>query len=250
MTRQIPLSIVPRLAYDPQRLLLYAGLREELERALFVPKLSNLRLCLIHGAPRAGKTHLSLRLADEYSRQGREVRLTSGTEFLDLLIEGCVLNPDSVLVVDDADACLSLLNAEKSGLFVRLVEQLRVNGGTLVLLLAGELAQFPFDEHVRSRLVSAVVCRLGAPGPEDMPELIRLMARQRGLFLTDRKICFLARRLRREIPAIDACLWRAVELAVAGQAGGISFAALAECLGSAGCDLDQSAEPGSFDELI
>ena len=224
--KQIPLEIVSRLAYDPERFLLHAGLREELERALFVTEVGNLRLCLIHGGPRSGKTHLSLRLAREYSRQGQEVSLLSGEDFALCISRSQGIGERQVLIVDDADAFLSTLAQGDSGLFVRFVEHTRVQGGALVLLLSGDLSQFGFDEHVRSRLASAVICRIGNPGEDDMPELVRCMARQRGLFLTDRKICFLARRLRREIAAIDNCLWQLEKMAGAGESGGINFSAL------------------------
>ena len=65
---------------------------------------------------------------------------------------------------------------------------------------------------MRSRLLPGIGFELGAPHPDDMPELLKLMARQRGLSLRERSVDFLEKRIPRGIAEIEAYLERLDQL--------------------------------------
>jgi len=231
VTRQLPLQMVTRVRYAPENFLIHSGMVGVVEgcRSLFARDAFS--LAFISGSPRAGKTHLSIFLIDALEKLARFPRLLEGGELGRFLTtsEGESFTSEDVFVVDDAHAYLSSLRPGDSGPFVSFVERLRVARAGLVLLSAEPLDRFSFDEHVRSRLVPGSGLIVEAPAESDMPALIDMMARQRGIKLKERKIGFIVRRLGRDIGALERYFDRVQHLAdVLGQS--VRFPVLGDAL--------------------
>ena len=88
---------------------------------------------------------------------------------------------------------------------------------------------FSFDQHINSRLQAGSGFALGSPHESELPAIIDIMARQRGIKLTEKKQEFLERRLGRDLPAIEEYLERLVHLTnVLGKR--VGFEALGDAL--------------------
>ncbi len=146
---------------------------------------------------------------------GMSPRLIDGSQFSAWLEEYVdkTFRQEDVLVVDDADHYLSSIVSGQSGEFVSFVEKLRNQRSAMVLLSSMALKDFSFDDHIRSRLLPGEGFSIGAPSADDMFELVELMARQRGLAFSERKVDYLEKRIGRDIPAIEEYLDRLEGLA-------------------------------------
>jgi chromosomal replication initiation ATPase DnaA len=95
---------------------------------------------------------------------------------------------------------------------VNFVENLRFRGAKLILLSGVDIEELGCDAHVRSRLLPGGGHSLGPPAPEDMGVLVRLLAKQRGLLLSDRQVGYLSSRLRRDCGFVEEYLERVAHL--------------------------------------
>ena len=210
---QLPLNIAPRLSYSADNFLVHDGVRPVVELCEGLLARNGFRILFVPGPARSGKTHLSIKLADLCACSGRYPRLLDGRELAARLHQDRCADASEVYLVDDAHEYLNSVPPGQSGLFVSFVERLRSAGSMLVLLSACEIDELPCDEHIRSRLLAGRSPALRAPAPEYLPQLVDLMARQRGLKLSPRKIEYLIRRLDRSIREIDEYLERVSYLA-------------------------------------
>lgn len=74
------------------------------------------------------------------------------------------------------------------------------------MLSGASIESFPCDEHIKSRLTPGMGFSIGAPSEDELSELLQLMARQRGINLSDRKVDFLSRRIGRDIASMEEYL--------------------------------------------
>jgi len=212
--QQLNLHIPPRVLYSAENFHAHAGVGPLIEACEALVPQEQFRLLFLSGTPRSGKTHLAVKLSDIFGQAGRYPRLVSGEEMPDFVARvETGRAADEILIIDDADRWLSHFGPGTGGPFVAFIEQLRLARAGVVLLSGREIDSFSFDDHVRSRLLPATALRLGDPGEGDMAALIRLMSRQRGISLSERKIAFLVRRLQRSIAAIAEYMERVEHLA-------------------------------------
>ena len=207
---QLSLNITPCLAYAPGNFLLHHGARSAYENCRALLGSEGFRVCFIVGGRRCGKTHFSIKLADTLMSSGCCPHIIEGSQCQDWIVghsdyEFC---REDVVLIDDAERFLETLKPGGSGTLVAFIEKLRVKSSALVFFSALSLDEFSFDEHVRSRLMPGNGFSIGQPDAGDMAELIQLMARQRGIALSDRKVRFLEKRIDRDIPSVEAYLER------------------------------------------
>ena len=201
---QLSLNITPRHAYAPENFVVHAGVKEILAQHLMLAAKGDFRIGFIPGSARSGKTHLSIRLADDLAQRGFFPRLIEGRDFLEYLkAERFDFTPEDVIVVDDAQNYFSCVLPGQSGAFVACIERLRVARAGVIFLSDRDTTSFDFDEHVRSRLVPGLGLQLGGPAESDMPEIVRAVAKQHGMRLSDRKLGFILRRVGKNIGAVE-----------------------------------------------
>jgi chromosomal replication initiation ATPase DnaA len=216
---QLSLNITPCVSYGPEHFIVHEGLKDALantqaalqtvspDGSLESPRF---QIVYVQGAARTGKTHFSIFLSDFLAKAGRYPHLIEGRKDLKLneVLARREVTAADVFIVDDAEDYLASIQPGMSGDFVSFIEALRVKGCGVVLLSSEPLDAFPCDEHVRSRILPGVGPVISAPLESEVPELLKALARQRGIALSDRKVEFLERRLPREIEQLEAYLDR------------------------------------------
>ncbi len=205
---QIPLNIAQRLSYAPENFLLHDGVAAVVSFFEAQLELSGFKILFVYGSPRSGKTHLSIKLADLCARRGLYPRLIEGRELGARMSQEIAIESSHLFIIDDAQDYFSALVAGESGPFVSFIESARKAGAGVVIFSSRDLAEYSFDEHIRSRLLPGHGHALKPPSSEYLSSLVDLMARQRGIKLSERKINFLIRRLDRSIPEIEEYLER------------------------------------------
>jgi chromosomal replication initiation ATPase DnaA len=196
------LNVRPRLAYSSENFVVHLGVKTAIDCTLAHLGQDRGHCLFVQGLPRSGKTHLTLRLAEEIARKGAFPRLFEPEEFSELLIAGTQqdLHSDDVFIVDDVHIYFANVGPGESGPFVNLIERLRARGASIVLLSELEIAALPCDAHVMSRLRSGTGLVIGAPEEGDLPALIASLARQRGIALRRSHVEFLVKRVAKSVP--------------------------------------------------
>jgi chromosomal replication initiation ATPase DnaA len=223
MTKQLQLSIRPRLVYTAENFLPHAGLLPVIDavRQHCTGSARLSPLLYVEGLARSGKTHLAIYLAAQSSLAAQDPlagqaamlccypRILEGTRFSEWLADPthvASLREDDMLIVDNADQYLACLRPGDSGALVHCIEQARVSGALLVFLSALSIDEFQLDGHATSRLSAGAGLKLAPPTEQDIPQLINLMARQRGIALSEKKLGYIARRVGREVATIELYL--------------------------------------------
>ncbi len=204
---QLPLDIIPRLAYAPEGFVMHEGAAGVYQRCLSHLTSSGFSICCIWGPEQSGKTHFSVKLAADLAARACKPLLVDAPEFSGLAAERQLqggFDSKDVVILDGADRYFTA--GRGSGEFVSVVEALRVARGKIALFSAVPFQELPVDDHVFSRLKPGEGFVIENPAEKDVPGLIEVMARQRGLHLSPRRIDFLSRRLARDIAAIAGCL--------------------------------------------
>lgn len=215
---QLPLRIVPRLQYAAKNFVLHRGAADvarTVEHALSGPGFQPI---FVTGAKRSGLTHFSIWLVESLLQQGRLPLIIEGESLLAWAaqrIAGLPFEARDVVIIDDIEAAFLDRSHDARGVFVSLNEMLRLAGAGLVFLSHEKPGNIPADDHVLSRLRSAAHLELGAPGEDELPAIIRMLAEQRGVSLTGRKTSYLSRRIGRSIAEIERYFERAITLAEA-----------------------------------
>ena len=226
---QVPLDMLPRLAYSADKFVMHAGVRQDWEKCLALLGQSGFRLCFFTSQPGGGKTHFALRLAQDLEKRKLKALMLTAPEFSRFCRDRPAVDHETVLIVDDAEQYFSALTVEEEGNFVAAVEQLRQEQAGMVFLSSLQLEQFTFDEHVRSRLLPGQGFCLGPPQEQDMQPLVTAMLEQRGLNIPARKIDFMLRRLPRSIAGISAFASRIQHLTLHSR-GSLDYSVLDSCL--------------------
>ena len=203
--KQIPLDITPCLPYQADSFVVHSGVIKILEYCVVEAVRDSFGICVIQGDSKGGKTHLSIKLYDEFSRLGLTPRLVDGFSFEEFLVElgaGAQFPKGTALILDDADEYFSKLHPGSSGEFVNLVEALRRSRSFFVILTAKPLENFNIDEHILSRIRPGLGFEIGMPEENEVGEILRSMLHQRGIALAEKKIAFLEKRVGRDVSAI------------------------------------------------
>lgn len=200
--------MIHRLPYEPKDFVLHQGVKPAVEAISQALELDSFQLLFIEGAPRAGKTHLSVFLTDYLSSKGSYPRMLEGEMAAKLFENGAPRLGSNVVLIDDADHYLSTVIPGRSGPFVAFVEQLRIARGKLILFSTLDIEALPCDQHVLSRLRPGLGYRLENPSPDDMHTLVNILAHQRGIKIEGANLSYLERRLPREISLLEMYLER------------------------------------------
>lgn len=212
---QLGLALSARLPYDSNNFLLHQGVRECALRCEELLRADKFQIGFIRGARRAGKTHFSIRLGARAVELGRLPRSIDGYrlgEWLAGSFADVRWTPRDVLIIDDAHEYFRRIQPGGSGPFVHMIEAMRALGAAVFLLSQEPLHAFACDDHVKSRLRPGDGLEISAPDDRDIEELVTFMAAQRGIHLKDRQTAFVARRIGRSIPAIEAYFDRVLHL--------------------------------------
>jgi len=211
---QLSLKITPRLSYAAENFLLHEGVLKLYEETIAILTHKNFGVVFIDGSRRSGKTHLSILLSHVLSVRGFSPRLIDGNSLSRWILSwrNEKKSGDEILILDEAEKYFKNKSAGSSGEFVSLVEEMRKECKGIVLLSGISLHAFPCDDHIRSRILPGVGYSILAPGEEDVRGIIKQMALQRGLKLTERKLGYLSKRLPRDIFSIEDYLDRLLKI--------------------------------------
>lgn len=202
---QIPLDITPRLPYVPAHYIVHSGVEDVFKQCIQAIEGELFTLIWIEGAKRSGKTHLAVRLCDEVVKRNRFPRLLELASLEDdaaQVLSETATNGE-VVIVDDIDRYLNKNQEMGSGQFVNFVEGLRRYQVPLIFLSSQSRSALRCDEHVMSRIRSGIPLNIGTPADSDLVELLKTMSRQRGFSLSDSRIAFISKRVRRDIASIE-----------------------------------------------
>ncbi len=211
MSSQLSLKIVPRLPYVAEQFIIHSGVSDAIQDARALLSGNHYGLLSISGVSRSGKTHLSVHLSAEMVKLGLAGRLLEGKEFSTWLGKGFekpALVQNEVLIVDDSHEYFSNIQPGESGPFVSLVEEMRGLSGKIILLSSVGVNEFPCDDHALSRLRAGYAAKMGPPQDHEILSLVTSMSRQRGLALTENRLLFVAKRMRRDLASLENYLNR------------------------------------------
>ena len=217
---QLSLNIPGRLVYSSKGFFLHAGVKDLFTKVSASLTQSYFAICFVSGGPRSGKTHLSVALGDALTGCGVSVLGVEGAQlsrWISERIARTALRSNEAIIVDDAQVYLDQISAGQSGEFVNLVEAARRAKAKICLFSSKEIGEFGFDDHVRSRLVPGSGFQIGIPDERELGDLFSLLARQRGMLFSTRKLEYWLKRIGRDIPSIDACLGSIDVLSQAGS---------------------------------
>jgi chromosomal replication initiation ATPase DnaA len=216
---QCALKFPLRIVYSTKQYALHEGVHEICESVKHALDAQLFYFSYIYGKPKSGKTHLSIYLANLLYEQGFYVKLIEGKRLKKLIdlyaplrAKERVDDVKEAFIVDKAEDFFSTVPPGSSGKFVNFFESLKFASSKLIMLSSQEIHSFSFDEHIRSRLFSAFNYKLQDPSEEDLKTIIKLMAKQRGLLFTDKKINYIYSRIGKDLGLIDDYLDRVNDL--------------------------------------
>lgn len=199
------MPIIPRLEYSSENFIMHSGVLEGFQFCLNALQSGKLFNAFFVGDKRSGKSHLALSLA---SRAANAV-LLEGAEFSALMHHypaAQIARRGHALFIDDAQHYLSGLKPGSSGPLVNLFEECKRTNTCLIFISALAPTDFKFDEHVATRLAAAMRFSILPPQFEEAELLLQVMAKQRGLFLSERNARIMARKLPRDLASIEEFL--------------------------------------------
>lgn len=212
--QQFDLNLASNITYKPQGFVMHSGVSKTFESCQAIINNPNYFLINIIAKPRYGKTHLAIKLCDHFLKLGLLPQLLDGQNLAPWLIKVSELSltPNDLIIIDDAHTYLSQINPGDSGPFVTFVETLKRSGAKLIMFFNPEFYQLPCDEHVTSRLKFGLDLGIEVAAESELEVMIRVMARQRGVKLSDLQILHIARRIKRDLPAIEKYLEKLIRL--------------------------------------
>lgn len=212
---QLGLALANRLPYEAKNFFIHHGVEQCIDKIQGMYSLPIFGIGYVFGAPRSGKTHLSIKVGDIAATQGLLPRYVDGGEFASWVQEkmpSVQWTDRDVVIVDDAHLYLMKLSKGESGLFVHCIESLRKMQVKVLLFSKYALQELPCDEHVMSRLHPAEGFDIEAPEEGDMHAIVRCMGTQRGMSLKDRHVDFVVRRIGRSIVEVEQYFDRVMHL--------------------------------------
>ncbi|MCB0318009.1 MAG: hypothetical protein KDD56_04575 [Bdellovibrionales bacterium] len=203
---QIPLNIINRIPYKRENFILHSGITDIYEICLQLSEADKFQIAYIEGALRTGKTHFAVALTHDLSVKGLFPRLISGSELLKKLNTkefDHKWDKNDVLIVDDSDHFFLAIDSGASGSFVDLIESMRTAKSKVILFSSVSKNEFPCDEHILSRINQGAGFLIKPPDSEEINPLIDVMARQRGISLSENKREYLVKRIPRSVEEIE-----------------------------------------------
>jgi chromosomal replication initiation ATPase DnaA len=122
------------------------------------------------------------------------------------------LRQGETIVIDDGDVLLEEISRRnQSGIFMDLTEKLIQVDGTLVILGSAAPEKIACTKQIQSRLNSGLFFGIDAPVDSELAPLLDLIAKQRGIQLSEAKKGFILRRVSRTLPALVECIEKVEE---------------------------------------
>ena len=212
---QLSLHIPTYVKYSPQDFYLHSGVRSLYEAVVSLVLEKSAQSFFITGKARSGKSHLCFALADALSGKGLIPRVLSGNDLAVWLDELPLTHrslEQEMVLIDDVDVYLKQRSEGQSGQFVSLMEFCKARKIPVLLFSSAELSDFPCDAHIMSRLRAAAHYRIESPAESELSEIFQILAKQRGLQLSERKRDFLRKRLGRDIESLEQYIERLLYL--------------------------------------
>lgn len=213
--KQLSLKLAVDPTYKPTEFVPHQGVALIIERVVSDLTCSSFALHWIEGAARSGRSHLAIHINSKatatrgstvyMSGALLESRISAVSERIRTLGIGAV-------VIDDLDIYLNSVQVGESGPFVELVELCRVHRVALIVTSKSPIQALPCDDHVKSRLRAAQESFIGAPRDDELNPILAVMAKQRGIRLSDRNVSFLTQRVGRCVGDLERYLIRAIHL--------------------------------------
>lgn len=193
---QLDLKLAQKLVYTPEGFLDHEGSLPTRGAILSGIKESKWMIAFVYGEERSGKTHFAVRLSSDLEALGYEPLLISGQDISSPIFA----SKRSVVLVDDFEKFDPKKN---SGSFVNFCEEMKNRSARIIFFSAAPPSSLPFDDHILSRLSSALRFEIGPPGERDTQELLKRLSLQRGVKLSGRKLGYATRRVRRDIASLE-----------------------------------------------
>jgi chromosomal replication initiation ATPase DnaA len=210
MTAQIPLQLVQPLRYSSGLFVVHTGVRGLVSSIETLAYQRLFSLAYVEGAAKSGKTHLGVYLVGHLQSKGRPARMLSGEDVAEWYasgFDGQPLREGETIIIDDGDLFLEVISKNRqSGVFTDLTERMLQIDGTLVVLGALPPEKIACSQQIKSRLNSGLHLVIDGPEESDLDALLDLIAKQRGMQLTESKRAYLLRRVARTLPALVECV--------------------------------------------
>lgn len=202
---QIPLRLRQVIAYTPDNFYMHSGVTRLINILLeniYQPEFSAF---YILGSERSGKSHLALKLAAVLAENDFYPKIITGNNLKENLkeIAAVSLSSRDVFIIDDAQKYFNLIRPGMSGEYVAFFEACRNAGAKIIMLSALQSDCFQMDDHILSRLKTCQHFNLEAPQSSEFSEVLDILARQRGLSLSQRHSEYLFKRIGHSIQAME-----------------------------------------------
>lgn len=203
---QIPLKITHRIPYDPTSFFIHQGVSRVTDSFKLYLEIGKFSLQYVIGSDRTGKSHLSLWMLNQLDQSGKNGSLLEGRDFFNWTqdkLSGVGFAHGEIIIVDNSEDFFCNFEPGTSGIFVNLIESMRVASGIIVFLSRDSYTDFNFDEHIISRIKEGEHYFLGTPDEESLSCIVEYIARQYGIELSQNVINYLVKRIPRTISKIE-----------------------------------------------
>jgi len=176
-TRQLAIDLSPSDPFSWERIVPHSGIAEAYNAILdsiehLVSTDGEHCFIVVYGRPGVGKTHLL--------EGGKAVAISRG------------LSAEKVQVIE---LCSIDISEEEISKFISVYEQVRSDGGVLLLSSPESPAAESVNPHLRSRLLNAQIYSLEYPTEEELEPLLRALIEKNNLKLSDFNVNYLLKRL-------------------------------------------------------
>jgi chromosomal replication initiation ATPase DnaA len=213
MSPQLSFQFTEALTYSSDTFVLHQGVLHIADTLVTLASEQRFAVLVVSGGRGSGKTHLGVYCAGVLQGLARPVQILRGKEVASSLQRsrsGRTAVSGESLIIDDAHEWLETKECE--GVFTALADQVLQGRGILILLSEQPIERLRLTPQVNSRLTAGVQLAIGASEERHLDEVIRTMAKQRGLRLTPAKRDFILTRVPRTISALSAYFERLQEV--------------------------------------
>jgi len=198
------------VSYSSETFVAHAGSREVADTLITLAAERRFALVYIQGAPKTGKTHLSVYCAGLLRSLEASVDVVSGEGasqwYVDRFSGSRAIKRDQSLILDDVERWIGSPTAE--GGFTAMADAISQSKGLLVLLGSVAADKLDVGAQIKSRLKAGVQLELGPCEDSALDSILKAMCSQRGLKLSEAKRRFVLARVERSIPALSSFIGR------------------------------------------
>lgn len=208
------------MSYSSETFVAHSGSRQVADTLITLAAERRFALVYIQGAPKTGKTHLSVYCAGLLRSLEASVDVVSGERasqwYADRFSGSQAIKTGQSLIVDDAERWIG--NPRAEGGFTAMADAILQSKGVLVLLGSVAADKLDVSAQIKSRLKAGVHLEMGSCEDSALDSILKAMCAQRGLKLTEAKRRFVLARVERSIPAIAKFIERLQALGLSASA--------------------------------